>query len=89
MTTTLGFVGTSVDPAPELTQDVRVKLRAVLAVPLWADDPTVLCAGRVMGWSKSATYKAAADGWLPVVKVSATRFVVSTSVLLALVDGEQ
>lgn len=68
--------------------DVRAELSRFLAVPVWSDNPKVLCAGRVMGWSKSATYRAVDSGFLPVIRSSATRVVVSTSVLLRLVDGD-
>lgn len=68
--------------------DVRAHLRSVLAVPLWSKDPNVLTAAKALSWSRSSIYRAVDSGALPVIRTSASRYVVSTSVLLRLVDGE-
>lgn len=62
-------------------------MRALLTVPLWSDDADTLCAGRSMGLSRWNSYRAANSGDIPTLRVNG-RFLVSTRVLLELIDDE-
>lgn len=73
------------DTIPE--RDIRTALRSLLTVPVWSPDPGALTVASVMGWSRATAYQAVKDGRVPSIKISRSRYAVSTAALLRLVDG--
>jgi excisionase family DNA binding protein len=55
---------------------------------MWSSDPEALTVASVMGWSRTTAYRVLHEGTLPVIKISRSRYAVSTAVLLAWLDGE-
>lgn len=87
MSPSLSEATTEPDLVPAVDLDVRAELRRRFTIPVWSSDPAAMTVATVMGWSRSAAYKAVNDGNIPSVKVSRNRYAVSTLALLAFIDG--
>lgn len=71
---------------PAISPEMRSRLQQMPIVQVSSTDPDALTVATVTGWPKSAAWRAVHDGRLPAIKISRGRYVVSTEVLLRIID---
>jgi hypothetical protein len=49
-----------------------------VTVPVWAEDPEAISAGKMAGWRRNKSYRAAGAGGMPLIKAGRRRFAVPT-----------
>lgn len=58
-------------------------------IPLWRDDPSAECAGRILGLGKTSTYELAHAGEIPGLVRLGRKWVVKRSKLERWLEGEE